>query len=307
MMDHLSLIGQPARMSIIYDTFSTDSIGGSFYAADREICRILNTYGGIPIKSEPSGGGIENVELTSEGRAILGITQSDVAHHAFNGEAPFFEPHRQIRAICWAHHLNLWIAVLTSSSIYSLTDLRGKRIAMGALGGESSIITKALLDAYKYQEGDYRPFYLSISNAVQGIRNSEIDVIFYLSGGPGSALEQLSQDFDLRLLMVDNLHAERILKTHPYWKKSLINKDSWPGLDRDIPTLGISCLLITHRDVPIKMIYSITSAIMENADEINFVYSDGTRYGIETALRGITIPLHSGAAEYYRERGLIHD
>lgn len=307
MREHVSLFGRQPEMAIVYDTFCTGSIGGSFYSAGRELCRVLNMHGGISIESEPSGGGIENVELTSEGRAILGLTQSDVAYHAFQGVGPFFEPHDQIRAVCGAHNLDLWIVAREQSNIQSISDLRGKRIAMGATGGESGIIAKALLDSYGIKEGDYRPFYLSISNAVQGMRTSEIDLIFYLSNGPGSALADLSENEKIRILSIDPERAGSILKTHPYWKLSVIKKSSWSELKEDVHTLETSTLLITHKDVPAKIIKEITSAIMQHADEINFEYSDGSRYGTESALRGISIPLHPGAEEYYREQGLIHD
>jgi TRAP transporter TAXI family solute receptor len=304
MKECLSLLGQQGGVAIVYDTFSTGSIGGSFYSAGRELCRILNEYGGMPIESEPSGGGIENVELTSEGKAVLGLTQSDIAFHAFNGTNPFFEPHEQIRAVCGAHQLDLWIVVSASSPLFNLNDLHGKRIAMGALGGESSLIAKALLDVYGYTDGDYRSFYLSISNAVNGMLHSEIDAIFYLSGGPGSALNELSENIPLRFLSIDETHTNSILKTHPYWKKSIIKKDSWPDLKEDVPTLSISSLLITHKDVPNQIIKIITSVIMEHAEEINFDYINGTSYGINNALQGIPIPLHPGAEEYYRGNGL---
>lgn len=307
MTEHISLLGNPRRMSIIYDTFGTGSIGGSFYAVGRELCRILRSYGGIPIESEPTGGGIENVELTAEGKAILGLTQSDVAFHAFNGTGPFYHPHKEIRAVCGAHQLDLWIAVPSSSPIQSLCELKGKRIAMGALGGESGLIAKALLDSYGYGEGDYRPFYLSISNAVQGIRNGEIDVIFYLSGGPGTALAELCDEVGLRLLPIDQDHAEKIINTHPYWHSSIIKSDSCPGLKVDVPTLGVSCLLITHRDVPDDMINTITSVIMERAEEVDFEYLLGTKYGLETASKGVSIPFHPGAEKYYREKGILNE
>lgn len=307
MTAHVALLVQRPRMSIVYDTFSTGSIGGSFYSAGRELCRILNRYGGISIESEPSGGGIENVELTSEGKAILGLTQSDVAYHAFQGVAPFFKPHKQIRAVCGAHNLDLWIVARKNSGIVNIFDLQGKRIAMGATGGESVIIAKALLEAHGIHEGDYRPFYLSISNAVHSMRNSEIDLIFYLSNGPGSALAELFEEVEIRILGIDSRYLNPILKNHPYWKQSTIKQNIWSELDHDIHTLGTPTLLITHQDVPDKLIRKITAAIMEHAAEINFEYTDGSKYGIESALRGITIPLHPGAEEYYRERGLIDD
>jgi len=306
--EYLSFLERPQQMiCLVYDTFCTGSIGGSFYSAGREICRILYEFGGISIESEPSGGGIENVRLTAEGKAVLGLTQSDVAFYAYRGEGPFYEPHEQIRAVCGAQSLDLWIVAREGSNITGIPDLRGKRIAMGAIGGESGMIAKAILQAYGIKDGDYRPFYLSISNAVQGMRSSEIDLIFYLSNGPGSALAELSEEASVNILGIDPVSIQPVLDAHPYWQLSSIKQRIWPGLTEDVLTLRTSTLLITHRDVPDQLIKKITAVIMEHAGEISFEYSNGVKYGVESALQGVSIPLHPGAEEYFKERGLLDD
>lgn len=217
------------------------------------------------------------MELTSEGKAILGLTQSDVAYHAFQGVAPFFKPHKQIRAVCGAHNLDLWIVARKNSGIVNIFDLQGKRIAMGATGGESVIIAKALLEAHGIHEGDYRPFYLSISNAVHSMRNSEIDLIFYLSNGPGSALAELFEEVEIRILGIDSRYLNSILKNHPYWKQSTIKQNIWSELDHDIHTLGTPTPLITHQDVPDKLIRKITAAIMEHAADADNLHVNHSR------------------------------
>ena len=304
MSNYLTLLEQPQMMSLVYDTFCTGSIGGSFYSAGREICRILDAYG-LSIESEPSGGGIENVQLTAEGKAVLGLTQSEVALHAYRGEGPFFEPHEQIRAVCGAQSLDLWIVAREGSNIRRIPDLRGKRIAMGAIGGESGMIAKAILQAYGIKDGDFRPFYLSISNAVQGMRSAEIDLIFYLSNGPGSALAELSEEGSIKILSVDPDLVPAVLEIHPYWQLSTIKKDVWDRLTEDVLTLRTSTLLITHKAVPHQLIKRIVAVIMEHAGEISFQHSNGVKYGVTSALQGISVPLHPGAEEYFRERGLL--
>ena len=298
------LLQEPRRMAVLYDTFGTGSIGGSYHAIGRQLCRILRDFGDLEIDPEPTGGGIENVELTDEGIAILGLTQSDVAYNAYHGIGFFSEKYTEIRALCGAPNLDLWIIAKSSSGFDDLAHLRGKRIAMGALGGESSMIARAGLDVYGYREGDYRPFYRSFSNAIHGLDDGEIDVIFYLSHGPSSAILDLVERTRIRLLPVGTDRIEKILESHPYWNAALIPKDSLPLLERDIPSLGVSSLLITHREVPDDLVYKIVDTIMNHPEEMS---SAGAQYKFELckALRGVTIPLHEGAERYFREQGLL--
>ncbi|MBU8912848.1 MAG: TAXI family TRAP transporter solute-binding subunit [Spirochaetales bacterium] len=304
--DHISSLSRPAQISIVCDTFSTGSIGGSFYVVGMELCRIIRKYAGITIESEPSQGGIENVTLTDEGKAILALTQSDVAHHAFSGTGPFYEPHRQIRAICAANNLDLWI-VTADPSIHDLGDLRGKRIAMGTTGGESSLLSKAVLDAYGYDDGDYRPYYLSISNAVQGIKSGQIDVLFYLSDGPGSALSDLSAGMEVTLLPIDPGHRDKILTSHPYWNESTIGSSVLPCVEEEVPTIRIPTLLITHSDVPREIIERITEAIIEHVDEIGSETDGGFHFGETSDYGNLSVPLHGGALDFYRSKGYVID
>lgn len=301
-LEHIDAFSQTPMISIVCDTFSTGSIGGSFYAFGVEFCRVIRKYTGIAIESEPSLGGIENVDLTDEGKTALGLTQSDVAHQAFQGSGYFDKPHQHIRAICAGNYLDLWI-VTADPAIRDLSDLRGKRIAMGTTGGESSLVSKAVLDSYGYSNGEYRPYFLSISNAVQGIVSGEIDVLFYLSDGPGSALAELSSEVGVRLLAIESIHLEKILATHTYWHPSVIESDSWPSQNENIRTIRVPTLLITHNQVPNETIETITEAVIDHKDEFRSGSNRDFRFGEIAENQKLPIPLHDGAANFFRKRG----
>ena len=304
--DYLYNLGTPSSMAIILDTFSTGSIGGSFYSVGRLLCQILRTHGQIKIENEPTGGGLENVKITSEGGAILGLTQSDAAYHAYHGKYPFSGTHKELRAICGAHKIDLWIVVPSSSTIKNVNDLKGKRIAMGAMGGETRYVAEALLKSFNLFAGDYRPYYLSISNAVHLLTQKEIDAIFYLSWGLGPALSELSEAIDIQLLSIDSKRIDKIIEKNSYWQHSIIESKTHPLITEDVHTIGLSCVLITHRDAPVEIIKNITRVIMEHSTEMNIDSSHYNLYGPAEALNGISIPLHTGALQYYQNKGIIN-
>jgi hypothetical protein len=298
---HLSLAESPLQMSVVYDNFGAGSIGGTFYSIGAGLCEVLRRYGGIPIEAEPTGGGIENVELTADGKAILGLTQSDIALHAFRGTGPFQTPHPKLRAVCGAGSLDLWILVPAAAEVRSLADLKGRRIAMGAAGGESAVISRALLTAAGCGEGDYVPQYLSISNAVEGLKSGEIDAIFYLARGPGSALVDLSRTMRIRLLPVDGPTADAVVRSHPYWYACLLPAEQLENVAEEVPSLGISCLLVTHQDVPESVVYTITRTILDHIEEVNGGSPGGAGWTRENARRELPIPRHPGAERCFQE------
>ncbi len=292
---------------IIYcDTLGTGSIGGTFFSVGRALSKVINRYSWIKAKTEPTGGGVENVILADEKRIVLGITQSDVALHAFLGTREFSERYDNIRAVCGAHHLDMQIFAFAKSNIESIRDLKGKKVALGAPGGASRWVSHIILDYYGISARDIVPQYLPFSNAIDALRDERIDAVFYLSGGPSSALLELSENVEISFLPIEKEMLTRIIESFPYWAFSEIVAGTYCAQDDNILTLGVPCILITHKDVGEEAIYSIVKSILEHTDEIAEEHPAGEEYSLKNALRGITIPVHPGAKRYFLENKIAH-
>jgi len=293
---------------IIYcDTLGTGSIGGTFFSVGRALSRVINRYSWIKSKTEPTGGGVENVILAGEKRIVLGITQSDVALHAFNGTREFSRRYDNIRAVCGAHHLDMQIFALKKNRFSSIRDLKGKKVALGAPGGASIWVSHVILDRYRFTEGDFKSQYLSFSNAIDALKEGKIDAVFYLSGGPSTALSELSEHVEISFLPIEREIIGEIIASHPYWTFSEIAAQTYPNLKTTIPTIGVPCILVTHKDVSEDAIYSIVKSILEHTDEIAEDHPAGSEYSLENALRGITIPIHRGARKYFLEQRILEN
>jgi TRAP transporter TAXI family solute receptor len=292
---------------IIYcDTLGTGSIGGTFFSVGRALSKVINRYSWIKAKTEPTGGGVENVILAGEKRIVLGITQSDVALHAFLGTREFSERYDNIRAVCGAHHLDMQIFTFERRNIKSIRDLKGKKVALGAPGGASRWVSHVILDYYGFSDRDILPQYLPFSNAIDALRDERIDAVFYLSGGPSSALLELSENVEISFLPIEKEILSQIIESFPYWSFSEIIADTYCGQKDNIPTLGVPCILISHKDVGEEAIYSIVKSILEHTDEITEEHPAGEEYSLKNALRGITIPVHPGAKRYFLENKIAH-
>lgn len=291
---------------IIYcDTLGTGSIGGTFFSVGRALSKVINRYSWIKSKTEPTGGGVENVILAGEKRIALGITQSDVALHAFNGTREFSRRYDNIRAVCGAHHLDMQVFTPKKNRFSSIGDLKGKKLALGAPGGASIWVSHVILDCYRFSERDFKPQYLSFSNAIDALKEGKIDAVFYLSGGPSTALVELSEHIEISFLPIDREILRGIIESHPYWTFSEIASGTYPHLKTNMPTIGVPCILVTHKDVPEEAIYSIVKSILEHTDEIADDHPAGREYSLENALRGITIPIHEGARKYFLEEKIL--
>jgi TRAP-type uncharacterized transport system substrate-binding protein len=56
--------------------------------------------------------------------------------------------------------------------------------------------------------------------------------------------------------------------------------------------------------VPENVVYEFVKGLYENLDTIHASHATAKQIVLETALSGITVPVHAGAAKYYKEKGV---
>ncbi len=281
-------------VSFVYESFGSGSPGGSFYSIASRIAKTLNEKSAVNIQIELTGGGIENIKLTEEGKTILGLTQSDIADSAFKGKGIFDKKYSHLRAICRMRPLDLWIMTGERSGIESLYDFKGRRIAMGAAGGDSGIISRRILENLGFSSDDYRAYFLPVSNAVDGLSRGEIDLVFYLSCGVPAVISRYMENFPMNIIPVPSEVLDMLESENSYWKRSVItDPPDFSGTD----TISVSSLLITGSWVSESLVYRITRELIENCEEID------SRFTVNPG--EISIPLHKGAEKAIREVSLV--
>ena len=71
-----------------------------------------------------------------------------------------------------------------------------------------------------------------------------------------------------------------------------------------MPAAAVVNYLVTHDGVKEETAYQMTKAIYENLGELAAAHAAARAIKLESALEGMPVPLHPGAARYYRESGL---
>ena len=203
---------QKKEVVVSYNSFGTGSLGGSFYSVGNNLCNLLEKIGAMKINPEPSGGGIDNVTLAEEGKIVLGITQIDVVHNALQGNGLFNKKYQHISLICELFKLKLWIIVKKNGNLKSINDFKGSRIALGTVGGDSSFIAKKILEIHEIYEGNYVPYYLTISNALTALQQNEIDAVFYLDRGSSTDFLRLCDDDIIDFISIEETFLTELLK-----------------------------------------------------------------------------------------------
>jgi len=273
--------------SFPYYSFGTGSLGGSFYEMAKKFAAILSDDG-LNIHPELTGGGIENIALTEEGKTILALTQKDITETAYRGEGLFLKKYSHLRIFCSVRPLNLWIITPVDRGITSLYDLKSRRIAMGAEGGDSGNVARTILMELEYKNGDYRPFYLSLSNAVHGLSNNELDVLFFLAHSIPSIVKDMAETQKIEFIQIPSKIINKIESKNPFWKPAVIKSEISEFKNK--MTISVGTVLITNSDVPDNLVCRIASVLKNKSDREDLL-------DFNKSSNRMSVPFHKGVLE----------
>lgn len=289
-------------------SIATGGTAGTYYAIGGGMAKLVSEY--MPdykLVVQATGASIENIHLVANKKADFAIVMSDPAYFAYHGEREFKDKAKypNLRAVM-AGHVSLWQpAVLASSGIKSLGDLKGKKVALGAPGSPSKFGAIGTIAAYGIKPGDYKDVYLTYAEMVQAIKDGTIDCSWVCAGIPTSSMLDLTSSVKTLCLPIDPDKFPIIKKEHPYYGKSKIPANTYSDQTKDVPALSTAGVLVTNEDVPAEAVYLLAKTIMDHTKELGEIHKAGYEWSLADATEGVAIPFHPGAAKFLKEKGKL--
>ena len=299
----------------------TAATGGSFFEvgglvasaisspADGPPCGRGGSCGvrGLVAVAQATPGSIENLRLINSGQLESGFAQADLAGWAYTGVNVFAEagPLRGLRAIASLFPEAAHLVVLAESPIHSLADLKGKRVSLGELGSGTAADATVLLAAAGFGEKALIRRYLRPGPAAEQLREGSLDAMFLVGGYPVPAIRELAAAVPIRLVPIEGKIVDALKKDFNFYRLTELPAGSYPGVDSATPSLGFSALWVVNADVDADLVYAITQSLWNPATATVLAKLDpiGSRIRLDHALDGLSVPLHPGAARFYREAG----
>ena len=106
------------------------------------------------------------------------------------------------------------------------------------------------------------------------------------------------------LVPVGAAQGEALRKSYPFYTAESIPAHTYRGQEREAATVGVMAMLVAHGELPEDLVYRFTRAIFDNLGQLHAADAAAKRLTLQTALDGMPIPLHPGAARLYREKGI---
>ncbi len=248
----------------------------------------------------------ENLNLIQAGRGELAFTLGDALSDAWKGnaDAGFKTPLKKLRAVAAIYPNYIQIVASADSGIKTLADLRGKRVSVGAPKSGTEINARAILKGAGLSYADLgRVEYLPFGESVELMKNRQIDATLISAGLGVSAIRDLATSVKMVVVSIPPAVVAKI--NDPAYQAAVIPANTYEDQTTDVPTVAIGNVLVTRADLPADTVYKMTKAMFTHLPELVAAHSAAKAIKLENAVKGLPIPLHPGAAKYYREVGLI--
>ena len=280
----------------------TASQGGAFYPVGQAISTLVNKHAkGLEMVPVVTGGSVQNPKLVNKKEVDIAITNNNLAVLANKGAAMYKKSGKMsLRAIGALHFSVLHMMTLNDSSINTINDLKGKRIAIGPAGGGTIPFTKQVLGLHGLTIKDIKPVFLSYADGFSQLADGNVDAAFALSGYPAGAVVQAQVNKKLKFIKLASGKMEQGLNKYKNYNKVVIPKSAYKT-NEDGVVFGVNNMLVADWGMDAVKVYKITKAIYGNMDEFRKINAYAKQINVKNSLK-LRIPLHAGAAKYFNEK-----
>jgi hypothetical protein len=287
---------------------ATGGTGGVYFPLGGGLASLLSrNIPGVAATAEVTPASVDNMRLVGAKRADVAFTLADTAHDAFKGEETFRGQPVPIRTLAPLYNNFNHLVTLQDTGINSVADLRGKRVSLGAPGSGTEITALRILEAAGINErSDIRRERLGADQSADALKDRKIDAYFWSGGLPTGSVLGLAATPGVRIKMVplDTLVAGLQRKYGNLYFRAVIQKEFYPGMPADAPSIGVANLLVVHQDFSADLAYQITKLLFEKRGELAQVHKEAANITTIGLAGRSPVPFHPGAIRYYKERGL---
>ena len=243
-------VGAPPPKAI---RIATGAKNGAYYAFAQEYARLL-ANDGIALEVVSTAGSMENFDLLKKGEVSLALVQggsatNDDKERLQSLGSLFFEP--------------VWVFTREQKTIKRFSELKKKRVAVGAAGSGTYLLSRQLLSAGGITESNTTLVQGDSAQAVASLAQGKIDAAFFVASPVAPLIHNLLEQSTVRLLNFDR--AAAYSRLFPFLTPVTLSEGVL-NLERNVPSrdttlVAVAANLAAHRDLNASLIPALLNAI----------------------------------------------
>jgi TRAP transporter TAXI family solute receptor len=283
---------QPAPPDRIVITTGSDA--GAYYAYARRYAAIL-ARNGITLEVRTSAGSLENLERLENDEAQVGFVQGGVIER--QGDPDDEDEESALVSLGSVFFEPVWVFYRGDRRFDRLTDLKGKRIAIGQEGSGVRQLAQQLLRANDINPGDHL-MPLSGLKAAEELQQGRIDAAFIIAAENAPVVQVLLRSPGVKVMSF--AQAEAYQRRFPFLTK-LTLPQGVADLVRDYPPHDVTLLAPTANLIVRDDLHpALQSLLLQAASEVHGRAGFFQRAGEFPAYKDRLLPLSPEAARYFK-------
>lgn len=287
--------------------------GGSWYVLLEGIAGLVNqVHPEIEIEVI-EGGGISNHALVGSGELPMAILNPPMTRAALLGDSPYDQAWPELRigiANLTVNHLHF--VVDAGVPLASLEEWFNQRYPLRIPVDRTSTVDRLVFQIaqahYGVSEADLEDWgggaipAMNYHQQLELYQTGKVNALWQFMGIPSPSIQDAH---DLRPVKVLPLSPDLIDElVRRGWQASEIPAGAYGSVESPIPTVSMGTSLGFNSQVPDDVVFAITSAICEHAEQVRQIHPAATDFDPTIAFFNPGGPLHAGAERFHTTRGL---
>ena len=283
---------QPAPPNRIVITTGSDA--GAYYAYAGRYANIL-ARNGVTLEVRTSAGSLQNLERLENDEAQVGFVQGGVIEP--KGDPDEEDTDSALVSLGSVFFEPVWVFYRGDRRFDRLTDLKGKRIAIGQEGSGVRQLAQQLLSANEIKPGDHL-LPLSGLKAAEELQQGRIDAAFIIAAEHAPVVQVLLRSPGVKVMSF--AQAEAYQRRFPFLTK-LVLPQGVADLVRDYPPHDVTVLAPTANLIVRGDLHpALQSLLLQAATEVHGRAGFFQRAGEFPAYKDRLLPLSPEAARYFK-------
>ncbi len=302
----------PPAVNLAFATLDTGSAWYVYGATMAELLRkALPPGSNIDVKTR--AGGVGNPRLVAKNETPLGFGFTVTNRWAFEGKEAYTEKLENIRALVGGLDTYYLVAVASKKlGISSVRDIRERKLPVkvytqpvGALG---EFAGRQVLRSLGLSYADIKGWggtttHVGYNVIIDAFKDGRADVLFAVITPKHPSVSEIANDGNVVFLGLDAETTKTLLPLG--YVQATMPANTFKSQPEPVATVGFPTVLITNRELPEAVAYTVTKTIVDNKDALVRGHAGLAEFDPKTAWQPdkVGIPLHPGAEKAYREKG----
>jgi TRAP transporter TAXI family solute receptor len=295
--------------------FATLDTGSAWYVYGATMAELLRKTlpAGSNIDVKPRSGGVGNPLLVARNETPLGLGFTVTNRWAYEGKEAYTAKQENLRGLVGGLDTYYLVAVATKKlGISSVKDIRDKKLPVKIytqpIGSLGEFAGRQVLRAAGMSYNDVKGWggtttHVGYSIIIDAFKDGRSDILFAVVTPKHPSVSEIVNSVDVKFLGLDPETAKQLLPLG--YTAATMPPETFKNQAEPVSTVGFPSVVITNKELPEPVAYTVTKTILENKDALVRGHAGLAEFDPKTAWQPdkVGIPLHPGAEKAYREKG----